>query len=119
MTEKTPQEIDKEFPATSPDFIAFSAWLCSSEGGFCARAKPIGDGLYAAIKPLLFHWTLIVGEVGDKASYVDRWCYATQDVADRALSNWDGVGEPQGWHRHPGSGRRRPHGEASKEYNAP
>lgn len=25
-------------------------------------------------------------------------------------------GEPQGWFRHPVSGRRRPNGDASKEY---
>ena len=38
--------------------------------------KQIGYGFHAAIKPLLFHSTPIVGEISDTMGYVDRWCYA-------------------------------------------
>jgi hypothetical protein len=51
--------------------------------------------------------------------YGDRWCYETFDKALNALIDWqkrDGEGEPTGWHRHPDTGRRRPDGDASKEY---
>ena len=33
-----------------------------------------------------------------------------------ALALWDGTGEPEGWMRHPTSGRRRPDGDKTKEY---
>jgi hypothetical protein len=29
---------------------------------------------------------------------------------------WDGAGEPAGWMRHPATGRRRPDGDAGREY---
>jgi hypothetical protein len=37
----------------------------------------------------------------------------------RALREWDGNGEPDGWMRHPDSGRRRPDGDAAREYVEP
>jgi hypothetical protein len=46
-----------------------------------------------------FHWTLIAGEIGDKFGYADRSCYATKDLAEKALREWNGEGEPQGWRR--------------------
>lgn len=94
-------------------------WLTSPCGGALFHAKDIGNGMYAGIKPLLFHWTLITGEVGDKWGYTDRWCYADQFAASIALQNWKGEGEPKGWHRHPSSGRRRIDGNPEREYIAP
>jgi hypothetical protein len=29
---------------------------------------------------------------------------------------WDGTGEPEGWFRHPASGRRRPDCDPAQEY---
>lgn len=78
--------------------------------------KLLPQGAYAAVKPLLFHWTMIVGEVGDRAAYYDRWCFATEQLAKAALLAWDGVGDPVGWHRHPSTGRRRPDGDPSREF---
>ena len=52
----------------------------------------------------------------------DRWCYETFDKALAALLEWTergGEGEPEGWHRHPSTGRRRPGGNAAEEYVAP
>jgi hypothetical protein len=46
----------------------FEPWLLSEDGGCCTEAKRIGDGTYAAIKPPLFHWTLIVGIIGDESA---------------------------------------------------
>lgn len=42
----------------------------------------------------------------DQTGYNDRWCYHNYTDAVKALNNWDGMGEPEGWHRHPNSGRR-------------
>jgi hypothetical protein len=93
---------------------AFMAWL-RNVNGFHA-CKSLGNGLYVGIKPLLFHWTMIVGEIGDRTTYADRWCYVNRSKAEAAIAAWDGFGEPQGWHRHPSTGRRRPDGDPEREY---
>jgi hypothetical protein len=63
------------------------------------------DGRYCGIHRLLYHWTLHVDvhEMG----YEERYCYETFEGAMMALMNWDGKGDPEGWHRHPTTGRRR------------
>lgn len=51
--------------------------------------------------------------------YGDRWCFEGRWLAEQAMAEWigrDGEGEPEGWHRHVDTGRRRPNGDASKEY---
>lgn len=97
----------------------FSEWLKSEDGGCCVEDKAIGDGMYVAIKPLLFHWTMIVGQIGDREGYEDRWCYANREKAETALRAWDGTGEPTGWFHHPRTARRRPEGDPGREYVAP
>ena len=71
----------------------------------------IGSGRYAAIMPLLFTHAIIVGRIGDFAGYSDRWCFQSLEAARSALEAWDGSGEPEGWHRHPRTGRRRTYDE--------
>jgi hypothetical protein len=102
--------------ANKQEVDEFVSWLKSADGGF-AEVKIIRDGdAYAAIKPLLFHWTMVVGAVGDDVGYDDRWCYATEALARQHLDAWDGVGEPDGWHRHPRTGRRRDNGDPETQY---
>ncbi len=96
----------------------FEAWLKSSDGGECVTVKILPEGIYGGVRRLLFHWTLIIGDVGDQISYLDRYCYQADEAANRALLAWDGTQEPEGWHRHPYSGRRRPESDASREYVA-
>lgn len=54
-------------------------------------------------------------------AYSDRWCYKSHKAALAAFEDWDpttyvfGVSEPQGWHRHPPTGRRRENGDPSTE----
>jgi len=45
--------------------------------------------------------------MGNEMGYEDRWCYHTKEAATAAFEAWNGEGEPDGWHRHPGTGRRR------------
>lgn len=75
--------------------------------------KIIGD-TYIAIYPLIYTHAIIMGKVGDTSSFDDRWCYHNYMGAKVAYENFDGDGEPEGWHRHPFSGRRRD--ENGKEY---
>lgn len=93
----------------------FVAWLRAPYNGGATMVKLLPGGWYGAVRPLLFHWTLIKGQVGDRASYDDRWCYATQHLAEAALVAWSGEGDPDGWHRHPSTGRRREGGDPGRE----
>ncbi|UTC28774.1 hypothetical protein MARCHEWKA_02620 [Brevundimonas phage vB_BpoS-Marchewka] len=85
----------------------FLSWL-ESEGYAAALIMP--DAMWCGVKPLLFHWTLHIGEVGDRTGYLDRYCYADFRRALLALIEWserDFQGEPSGWRKHPASERRR------------
>jgi len=82
--------------------------------------RDLGDGTYLAIKPLLFHWTLLRGDLDDLLGYFDRWCYADEAGARAAFSAFPSCPpadyEPGGWHRHPKTARRRPDGDPAREY---
>lgn len=68
------------------------------------------DGRYAALMRLMFTTAIVIGKIGDRDSYYDRWCYHDEEHARAALRSWeaaDMTGEPSGWHRHPRTGRRR------------
>lgn len=70
-------------------------------------------GGYPADSPIRI--LLVATPEGIRESYDDRWCYTTKTGAEKALAEWTGD-EPHGWIRNPLSGRRRPDGDASKEY---
>ncbi len=88
-----------------------------------ARVKVLADGDYLLVKRLLFHWTMIRGQLTDTTGYDDRWCYETYDGAKAALDafpvdpapNY----EPSGWHRHPKTHRRRENADPALEYIDP
>lgn len=88
--------------------------------GPLSRPRALSDGTYVMAKPLLFHWTVIRGHVGDSVSYFDRWCFETRELAMAGLEAFPEYPEadfdPPGWHRHPNSGRRRPDGDPAREY---
>jgi len=64
-----------------------------------------GIARQAAIAPFLFTHAIVCDF--DYFGYGDRWCYHSMSAAVKALDAWNGEGEPEGWHRHPDSGRRR------------
>lgn len=74
-------------------------------GYFELRSLP--DGRFVGIVPFMFTTAIITIERQSMMlGYEDRWCYHTMADAKAALENWDGTGEPKGWHRHPKTGRR-------------
>ena len=87
-----------------------------SAGGFC-RLLPTGD--YVAVIPFLFTYGVVTGPPEHWYSYADRWCYHRLAVAVAAATAWDGTGEPEGWHRHPRTGRRRENGDPTREVVEP
>lgn len=107
---------------TDAEIKEFTDWLTQADGGGCEVAVcHVPNGLWYGFKRLMFHWTLVVGEIGNRHEMTDRWCYATDTLAELAMTEWASrgfKGEPNGWHRHPATGRRRPNGDSSKEYIA-
>ncbi|EPX77970.1 hypothetical protein [Salipiger mucosus] len=104
---------------TSGNFetAAFFTFLLTQEG--YSEIRDLEDGRFACLLDLMFTTAIIVGRIGDTSGYDDRWCYKTYEMAKDALTAWDGVGEPDGWHRHPLTGRRREFddlGELTREY---
>lgn len=76
------------------------------EGYDMVFTLPNGD-LYA-LYPFLFT-VAIIGPL-DNYGYDNRWCYHDLNHAQGAFMDWMAAGyagEPQGWHRHIPSGRRR------------
>ena len=89
--------------------------ICADEGG--SDYVMMANGRDACLKRLLFT-VAIISDLTEHG-HGDRWCYKTADEACAALQEWTGrggEGEPQGWFRHPVSGRRRPNGDASFEH---
>jgi hypothetical protein len=83
-------------------------FLTEMIGAGYTSVRPIrGGSHWAGLHKFMFTSAIIVGRMGDHIGYDDRWCYHTDEDAQKALDAWDGVGEPDGWHRHPGTGRRR------------
>lgn len=82
--------------------------------------RDLGDGTYVMIRKLFFHWMMVRGDFDDLIGYFDRWCYADEAGARAALRAFPETPapgyEPEGWHRHPPTRRRRPDGDASREY---
>ena len=95
---------------TVDDLLEFA----EGEGYLAARMV---DG--KAVCLIQFMFTCAIAVI-DKTSVLDRWCYHTGVDAMLALADWEKkgyVGEPEGWHRHPYSGRRRD--ENGKEWVNP
>lgn len=75
-------------------------------------ARVIAHDTVLLAKPLLFHWTVLVSDLDNPLQYHDRWCFKDSTLAVAAVRNWPfdppAGYEPQGWHKHPPSGRRNP-----------
>jgi hypothetical protein len=54
-------------------------------------------------------------DVGSHSNY----CFHDVKEAWRSALGWDGEGDPEGWVRHIETGRRRPDGDAEREYINP
>lgn len=89
--------------------------ICSANGYQHYTAFPGGQD--ACLQRLAFTVAILANLT--ECGYGDRWCYQTYEKARDALDQWarrGGEGEPEGWHRHPATGRRRPNGDAKLEH---
>lgn len=80
-------------------------------------SKRFADGRMGYVVPLTFDRARLA--IGNWDGFDDIWCYDSPAEAIAALEAWDGTGEPEGWMRHPPSGRRRPRGNPAAEYIRP
>lgn len=89
---------------------------------FCddlVRVFPGNTGVYVIDK--LFTVGVVIGTIGSPM-FDETWCYEDRPSALAAVAAWDvdgGQVEPEGWHRHIRTGRRRPGGDPTKEYINP
>lgn len=90
------------------------------EPDYLAGPRVLPDGRAIWVVPMTYGKGRIILSPDARSPYVeDCWCYETQVLALVAFEMWDGNGEPDGWIRHPFTGRRRPNGDKSKEYVMP
>lgn len=79
------------------------------------------DGRVVYVYPLLFGQASL--GIGDPAKdYMDdQWEYPDIESAVIAALFWEPAksSEPEGWTRHPATGRRRPDGDKSREFKRP
>lgn len=93
----------------SPKVAAELAYLGSLLDLGYTDVRPLPGERWAGLFQFMFTSAIIVGRMGDRHGYSDRWCYRDKDAALAALDAWTltgGAGEPEGWHRHPDTGRR-------------
>lgn len=79
--------------------------------------RQLDDGSWLGVAPMTFGKGRVCVDL-DPFGYADGYCYTSQVEAINAMQAFDPVRdeEPDGWFRHPQSGRRRPDGDKSKEY---
>ena len=101
------------------EYEAFAEKLSSQYPPNMFHIWDFGDGTYIAVRPFIFTSAIVRGVIGDYDEISDRWCYHSTIEAVLAAQNWlsdRSLPEPEGWHRHPMTGRRRPDGDPSQEY---
>lgn len=82
------------------------------------RRRVLPDGRYLDLVRMLFNWRLLVSDAANvDVSWEDAWCYQDEAAVHAAFENWDGIGEPAGWNKHPTSGRWRHDGTPESEIN--
>jgi hypothetical protein len=91
----------------------------SEDKAFGAAAyRELGDGRALWVYRMIYTYKLVIGRA-DSPAFDNSWCYANERKALIAFDAWNPLEqiEPEGWVRHPHSGRRRfPDGDPATEY---
>lgn len=78
--------------------------------------RKLDDGRVIVVYSLLWGNARVGVGIDGAMVFDDEWHYESDLAACLAAAAWDGEQEPEGWHRHPSSGRRRPKGDVTQEY---
>lgn len=103
-------EVAADLSDLSDDPGEWHRWPHWSSGG-TAVVRRVDDERWVAVIPFIFTHAIVWGWMRTATSfYEDRWCYHSPRDAIAAATVWDVAPgtEPEGWHRHPMSGRRNP-----------
>lgn len=106
-------EVEGEVPVRPWEARPDSYW------GLLWGNRFLDEELELVLLPLSFGHVQLGVSLGRSGEYLDSWYFDDLDVGWRALWTWDGQGEPEGWVRHPSSGRRRPGGDPAAEVVRP
>jgi hypothetical protein len=81
------------------------------------RELPDGRVLYLEPHGGGFARLALATPIGERLGVLDdEWHFRDLKSAWHAVLGWNGRGDPVGWYRHPGTGRRRPDGTAESEH---
>lgn len=80
--------------------------------------RDLEDGRQLCVYPRMYNAILTIGRADDERGYMTHYCYESPAQAKVAGEAWDPAveTEPDGWFRHSATGRRRPNGDAAREY---
>lgn len=97
---------------TSPDYTDRSLWPEPIRTSGAFMAKRLDDGRWAMLCIMAFDNTRlnVLAHEDDLTEWnfaTDFYCYHDRAQSVLALAAWDGEGDPFGWVRHMGTGRRR------------
>jgi len=100
------------------------AWLeaaAASEGNCPARwwlyRRVLADGRVLYLQAMLgSNKRISLSRDEHDMGFHSNYCFHDSQEAWRNAIGWDGEGDPGGWVRHIETGRRRPDGEADREY---
>jgi len=97
---------------TTADGSGAIAEFCR-ENGYIAYADA-GAGVWAFVCKMLWNHRVVLGTT---EAVLDAWCYEDLPSALNALQAWDPActSEPEGWKKHPSSGRYREGGDPRLE----
>lgn len=79
--------------------------------------RELPDGTILAVGPMAFGNGRLFVDINDYG-YEDCYCYDSLQLAEESMQKYNPEidKEPEGWKRHPFSGRRRINGHPSTEY---
>ena len=81
--------------------------------------RHLSDGREVVLVPLGWGQVQLGVSVERGGFWADSWYYENVQAAWPAFTGWDGTGEPEGWVRHPFTGRRRVGGDPATEVVRP
>jgi len=78
--------------------------------------RELPDGTILAVGPMLHGNGRLFVDI-DSCGYADCYCYDSLDIAEKSMLefNPEKDKEPEGWKRHPTTGRRREKGDPATE----
>jgi hypothetical protein len=86
-------------------------------GHWWLHKRVLGDGRVLYLQAMLGNNLRISLSMHEHdMGFHSNYCFHDVKAAWRSALGWDGEGDPEGWVRHIETGRRRPDGDAEREY---